>query len=80
MLLFPPLHTADGENEGYGFLFVPSYYRETVDPNDPLHLRGGPIPAPTHYYDTVNIAVLVTQWAGVLIIGGILLLALRDKE
>jgi hypothetical protein len=32
------------------------------------------------YESTVNIGMLLTQWVGVLIIGGILFLALRDEE
>ncbi len=35
---------------------------------------------PPNDYATVNIGTLLMQWAGVLIIGGILMLALRDKE
>ena len=47
----------------------------------PPHYGGGGhgfLFAPNLWY--VNIGMLLTQWVGVLIIGGILLLALRDKE
>lgn len=74
MLIYPPFYHKD-LNVGYGFLDDPpkvAYDRPGfyINPEDRCYY----VPA------LVNTRLLFTQWAGVLIIGGIAWLLLRDRK
>ena len=69
MLLFPPfrLQWVNGQivNLGYGFLLYPPKIGPGVVGSG---LQGG-----------VDVGLLITQWLGVLIMGGVIFFLLKDK-
>ncbi|HHT9115492.1 MAG: hypothetical protein HY607_06155 [Planctomycetes bacterium] len=71
MLIYPPFYH-EGKNMGYGFLDDPpeAVYTRFAYPENEYRY----VPA------LVNTRLLFTQWAGVLIIGGIAWLLLRDQK
>ena len=67
-LLFFPFHFSGMNgivvNTGYGFLLTPPMSSSTSD---------------SDYFSSVNIGMLLTQWFGVLIIGGIAFFLNKNK-